>query len=172
MEILPSPLGEGVGKADGRGVFAFFPVIPRGGHVRLCTLPCACLVSRQSATLLHAQTAERRHIILVAFTFPARASRQIECAGAKAWFCLRENFISHNSCRLHSFCLQLPAVREKRKKCDFSFFEYFLIDRELVTTPRDVARGRRQATVEGACTKEKRRKHESFITQTDRKRIG
>ena len=61
-----------------------------------------------------------------------------------------------NARSLHSFRVQLPAVREKRKKCDFSFFEYFLIDRELVTTPHDVARGRRQATVEGACTRRKK----------------
>ena len=30
-----------------------------------------------------------------AFTFPAKALRQIECAGAKAWFCLRKNLIEY-----------------------------------------------------------------------------
>ena len=40
MEILPSPLGEGVGKADGRGAFALLPAIlrPRGGHLPYVTL--------------------------------------------------------------------------------------------------------------------------------------
>ena len=83
-----------------------------------------------------------------------------------------------NARRLHSFCVQLPAVREKRKKCDFSFFEYFLIDRELVTTPRDVARGcgagmawalsHRRAPKQTRKRSHKKKKggnNESFITQ-------
>ena len=47
-----------------------------------------------------------------AFTFPARALRQIGCAGAKAWFCLRRNLKN----RANSPFFAAPPVRRKGKK--------------------------------------------------------
>ena len=59
------------------------------------------------------------------FTFPAEALRQIGCAGAKAWFCLRENYfycipnftfyILHSTFTIHNEILRRFAPQDDRR---------------------------------------------------------